>query len=310
MQINIKDLIDDNRCYETVRRLRWPDGTECPFCRSGHIVKRGTDDKEPARQRYECRSCGRRFDDLSETVFAGRHQALKMWILSLYFMGLNLSNEQISGELSLNSSDVQKMTTRLREGIVEKKPVVKISGEVECDEVYIVAGHKGNPDAVRKKGREGRRNRLKGQRGRGTPEKEKPPVFGMIERCGQVVIQMLENVQQKTIEPLIRDTILPGTLIYTDEYSIYGRLSEWGYGHKSVNHGAGEYARDEDGDGFCEVHVNTIEGFWSLLRSRLRPHRGISQEKLPLYLGFFEFVHNIRKRGKVLLHSLVALLVG
>ena len=53
----------------------------------------------------------------------------------------------------------------------------------------------------------------------------------------------------------------------------------WGYAHKSVNHGRGECARDEDGDGVCEVHVNTMEGFWSLLRSWLRPHRGISQEK-------------------------------
>ena len=184
-----------------------------------------------------------------------------------------------------------------------------MSGKVECDEVYVVAGHKGNPDAVQKKGRKGRRNRLKGQRGRGTLEKEKPPVFGMIQRCGQVAIQMLEDVKQKRIEPLIKDTVVPGTLIYTDEYNIYGRLCEWGYEHKSVNHGKGEYARDEDGDGFCEVHVNTIEGFWSLRRSWLRPHRGISQEKLPLYLGFFEFVHNIRKRGKALLHSLVELLV-
>jgi transposase len=82
-----------------------------------------------------------------------------------------------------------------------------------------------------------------------------------------------------------------------------------GYGHKSVNHGRGEFARDEDGDGFCEVHVNTMEGFWSLLRSWLRPHRGISQEKLPLYLGFFEFVHNVRKRGKALLGALIELLV-
>jgi len=64
-----------------------------------------------------------------------------------------------------------------------------------------------------------------------------------------------------------------------------------------VCHAQGEYARDEDGDGFHEVHVNTMEGFWSLLRSWLRPHRGICQAKLPLYLGFFEFVHNARKRG-------------
>lgn len=180
---------------------------------------------------------------------------------------------------------------------------------MECDEVYVVAGHKGNPAAVAKKGRKGRRNRLKGQRGRGTLEKEKPPVFGMIQRCGQVAIRMLENVQQKTIEPLIKSTIQAETLIYTDEYGIYNNLSQLGYDHKSVNHGAREYARDEDGDGFCEVHVNTMEGFWSLLRSWLRPHRGISQEKLPLYLGFFEFVHNVRKRGKALLHSLVELLI-
>ena len=126
----------------------------------------------------------------------------------------------------------------------------------------------------------------------------------MIQRQGEVVLKMLPNVKQTTIAPLIKGTIVAGTLIYTDEYSIYSRLSTWGYDHKSVCHSKGEYARDEDGDGFCEVHVNTMEGFWSLLRSWLRPHRGISQEKLPLYLGFFEFVHNTRKRGKSLLLSL------
>jgi transposase-like protein len=186
---------------------------------------------------------------------------------------------------------------------------VTLSNEVECDEAYVIAGHKGQPEVVQPKERKGRRRRLKGQGGRGTLEKERPPVFGMIQRGGQVVINLLANVKQKTIEPLIKDTIMPGTLIYTDEYSIYARLDVWGYEHKSVNHGRGEFARDEDGDGLCEVHVNTMEGFWSLLRSWLRPHRGISQEKLPSYLGFFEFVHNVRKRGKALLPALIELLV-
>ena len=103
-------------------------------------------------------------------------------------------------------------------------------------------------------------------------EKEKPPVFGMIQRCGLVVIKMLANVRRVTIEPLIKSVILPGTLIYTDEYGIYNRLSEWGYKHKSVNHGAGEYARDEDGNDFHVVHVNTMEGSWSLLCGWLRSH--------------------------------------
>jgi transposase len=121
---------------------------------------------------------------------------------------------------------------------------------------------------------------------------------------------MLANVQQATIRPLIENTVAPGSLVHTDEYDIYARLETWGYGHRTVCHGRGEYARDADGDGVCEVHVNTMEGFWSLLRSWLRPHRGVSQEKLPVYLGFFQFVHNARRRGKALLSALVAALVG
>jgi transposase-like protein len=53
-----------------------------------------------------------------------------------------------------------------------------------------------------------------------------------------------------------------------------------------------------------------MEGFWSLLRSWLRPHRGVAQEKLPLYLGFFQFVHNARKLGKALLTALVEAIVA
>jgi len=101
---------------------------------------------------------------------------------------------------------------------------VTLSHEVECDEAYVVAGHKGQPEVVKTKGRKGRRRRLKGKDGRGTLGKERPPVFGMIERCGQVVIKMMANVKQKTIEPFIKETIAPGTLVYTDEYSIYARL--------------------------------------------------------------------------------------
>ncbi len=100
---------------------------------------------------------------------------------------------------------------------------------------------------------------------------------------------------------MIRACVSEGTRFYTDEHDIYARLPAWGYDHRRVCHSRGEYARDEDGDGFHEVHVNTIEGVWSLLRSWLRPHRGISQESLPVYLSFFQFVHNTRARGHRLL---------
>ena len=119
----------------------------------------------------------------------------------------------------------------------------------------------------------------------------------MIQQGGQVVMWMLDSVRQLTIQPIIEHFVVPGTLINTDEYDIYGRLTEWGFEHKSVCHGRGKYARDEDGDGFHEVHVNTMEGCWSLLRSWLRPHRGVSQQRLPLYICFFQFIHNVRRRA-------------
>jgi transposase-like protein len=96
VQVNIKNLIDEVQCYQTVRELRWPDDIACPSCESQHVIKRGFDDTEPARQRYECHHCNGRFDDLTDTIFAGHHQPLKVWVLCLYCMGLNLSNEQIS----------------------------------------------------------------------------------------------------------------------------------------------------------------------------------------------------------------------
>jgi transposase-like protein len=101
---------------------------------------------------------------------------------------------------------------------------VTLSHEVECDEAYVIAGHKGQPEVVQLKGRKGHRRRLIGQGGRGTLEKERPPVFGMMQRGGQVVISLLAHVKQKTIEPFLTETIAPGTRVYTDEYSIYARL--------------------------------------------------------------------------------------
>lgn len=308
--INILNLIDDKKCYEMVRKLRWPEGVHCPHCGLHWVKRLGFHVNHPHRQRYQCKGCEKRFDDLTDTVLSGHHQPVKVWMLCLYFMGLNLSNQQIAQELKLNKDDVHQMTTTLREGICQKSPAIHLSGEVECDEVYIVAGHKGNPEGVRRQERLPRRNRLKAKRGRGTLATEKPPIFGMIQRRGLLVIRMLTDVQQKTIQPLIQATIQAGATIFTDEYNIYAKLEQWGFIHRTVNHSQGEFARDEDNDGFHEVHTNTMEGVWSLLRSWLRPHRGISQEKLPLYLGFFQFVHNTRKRGLALLPSLLATLLA
>ena len=153
MELTLLPLIDDQKCFESVRKLRWPDAVTCPHCESPQVTKRGLDETQQFRQRDHCGGCERDFDDLTNTIFAGHHQPLRVWLLCLYFLGLNLSNWQIARELDLEEdSPPRRMATQLREGIVAKQPAVVLSGEVECDEVYVVAGHKGHPEAVKKKG--------------------------------------------------------------------------------------------------------------------------------------------------------------
>ena len=150
--VNLAALIDDAKCFALVRQQRWPEGVHCPACGSGSVVRDGFDETQAHRQRYRCKACAGRFDDLTGTVLAGHHQPLRVWVLRLYFMGLNLSNRQIAQELGLDGSDVQIMAEQLRSGLVAKTPPVRLDGEVEIDEVHVVAGHKGQPAAVAKGG--------------------------------------------------------------------------------------------------------------------------------------------------------------
>ena len=149
---DLSALLDDAKCFALVRRHRWPEGVCCPGCSSSVVIRDGCDDTQRHRRRYRCKACARRFDDLTGTVLAGHHQPLRVWVTCLYFMGLNLSNRQIALELGLDASDVQTMTAQLRRGLVAKTPEVTLEGEVEIDEVYVVAGHKGQPAEVAKRG--------------------------------------------------------------------------------------------------------------------------------------------------------------
>src|SRR6185437_15897089 len=126
--VNLSSLLDDAKCFALVRQHRWPEGVHCPGCGSDAVVRNGHDDTQPHWQQYRCQACALRFDDLSGTVLAGHHQPLRIWVLCLYFMGLNLSNRQIAMELGLNASDVQAMTEQLRHGLVAHTPAVQLEG--------------------------------------------------------------------------------------------------------------------------------------------------------------------------------------
>jgi transposase len=129
----------------------------------------------------------------------------------------------------------------------------------------------------------------------------------MILRGGEIVIRMLADVKQKTIGRVIRKTIAPGMAVFTDEYDIYSCLPQWGYAHHTVCHAAGEFARDDDGDGFLRdprqraggVLVAAVE----LAPPALRDLAGAAAV-------FFEFMHNVRRRGKALLGSLISILAA
>jgi transposase-like protein len=108
---NITNLIDDKKCFEEVRNLRWEKHVICPHCGSINIIKDGHHESCEHRQRYKCKDCKKRFDDLTDTVFQNSNISLKIRILCSYFMALNLSNSQISEELDIGYSSKYVYTT-------------------------------------------------------------------------------------------------------------------------------------------------------------------------------------------------------
>jgi transposase-like protein len=150
--VRIQHLITDERCYETVRQLRWPEGVQCPHCASDQVIRRGRQESHPDRQRYQCHGCEAHFDDLTDTVFEGHHQPLKTWMLCLYFMGLNLSNDQIAHELDINSDDVYHMPLSLRHGVQRKKNRSTCTGKSNATKRTWWQGTKAMPPPCGTKG--------------------------------------------------------------------------------------------------------------------------------------------------------------
>ena len=140
------------------------------------------------------------------------------------------------------------------------------------------------------------RRRANKQRGHGTFDNDRPPVAATIGRdSGRACLHVVRNSDRPTLEGLVQATTAPGATLNTDEWRAYGRVGELGRGHATVNHGAGEWARDDDGDGIREVHCNTMEGTWTGLRNFLRPFRGVSKWHLAGYVAIFEWANNLKR---------------
>jgi transposase len=133
--------------------------------------------------------------------------------------------------------------------------------------------------------------------GHGTWDTDRPPVCGVY---GRVSARLFLRVGRRSGAPeLVHQTVVPrtkpGATVNTDDWMGYKPLKRAGRGHASVNHSAGEWARDDDGDGVREVHCNTLEGLWTGLRNFLRPFRGVNKVYLEQYIKMFEWSHNLKR---------------
>lgn len=261
-----------------LRKLRWKDGVRCPRCRSKNVVKYGK--WEEYFQRYKCKDCPCYFNDLTGTVFEGSKIDLREFIYVAKRLLERESMNQISKELGRTYEAVTRVRGLISD-VLAKKLVIKLKGEVEIDETYVSAGQKGTKCAKRAPRKRG----LK-LRGRGTYEKDKPPIVALVERNGEVVLSVAKELNRDFILELLNEHVEKGSKAYTDDFPMYDELE--GYEHHKLNRYSGkEYARGD-------VHINTAEGVFSLLRSWLRMYRGVRKDRLWRFLKLFEFRFKFR----------------
>lgn len=148
------------------------------------------------------------------------------------------------------------------------------------------------------------RRRANKRKGRGTFANDRPPVMGTVGReSGLCRLRVIPNTKQVTLQQHVQQFTAPATFAYTDEYDSYNTCDRW---RSTVSHGLKEWARDDDGDGWREVHTNTIEGLWTGLRIFLAPFRGVSKHFLSGYVAIHEFRVNLKRITPTFIARLVA----
>jgi transposase len=137
------------------------------------------------------------------------------------------------------------------------------------------------------------RRRANKQKGHGTYVNDRPPIVGTVGReSGQVRLRVVQHTNGQTLEQHVARFTQSNALSNTDEWQGYNHLAR---PHVTVNHGTHEWARDDDGDGICEVHINTTEGMWTGVRNFLRPFRGVNKYYLAEYVAMCE--HGINRKS-------------
>jgi hypothetical protein len=268
----------------------------CPRCGSDAVTPRERCDN--GLQRFNCVHCAGRlgqqfaiFTDWTSSIFEESKLRPLDWLLVMGLWQLKLNATEIAA-----AADIQERTL-LDGGIYETyhlEPTRQLEPQVEADECYQSAGSKGLARDVERHERAPRQRGMQ-LRGRATAETGRPPLLGLVQRrdktdqdapAAPVYLEGLENVRTTTSKPIIAAKVKSGSQFFTDEYNI-DHFTKADYDHRTVNHGAGAYAR-RDPDGTC-VHCNTMEGIWASLRNFLDRFKGISPRFLHLRVARYEF---------------------
>lgn len=268
---------NDDVCLEHLFRTRFGNSIICPKC--GQVDKFKKLSNMPA---YTC-NCGHHIHPMVGTPFESSRTPLQKWFYAMYLFTTTrhgVSAKELQRQLGVTYKCAWRMGQEIRKYMGSVDGNIPLSGTVEIDETYVGGKTTG------------------GKRGRGAPNKT--VVLGMLEKDGDVMTKIVENVRRKTIYPHIEENIVQGSTIHSDELRSYATLDTKGYIHDTVNHSAGEYVRNG-------IHVNGLEGFWSLFKRSVRStHVHISGKHMAKYLGEFEFRYNLRKNPSAMFQILLA----
>lgn len=270
---------DEKTCIEYYESIRWDGKPVCPHC--------GSDNPYKTARGYKCSNsqCYKKFTVKVGTIFQSSKISLRTWFAAIYLATTSkkgISSVQLSVQLGITQKTAWFLLHRIREMLKEKAP--QMLGEnnmVEVDEAYI-GGKEKNKHYSKKRSDEGT------TRNDGTPFKDKKVVVGIIERSGRVVLKYIPRADKANMVAFIRKHVPVQAEIHTDEAPVYKELKKT-YTHKSVKHALSIYV---DGN----VHTNTIENFWSVLKRGIYGiYHQVSDKHVSRYLDEFAARFNTRK---------------
>jgi transposase-like protein len=274
---------DDDACLEQIKEQRFPGGIavchKCEKPRKHYRVK--------GRTAYACETCGNHIFPLAGTIFEKTSTSLRLWFYAMYLMGstrCGISAKQIQRETGVTYKTAWRMFHQIRK-LMSEDLRLGGPGGVEVDEAYF--GGRRKNDAGRL---------LRGNKGRNTT------VLGVVERKGRIMAQVSPELTMAATSALVKEYVLPETMIYTDDASAYNalpRLDGMGYQHRRINHTHKVYVMGE-------VHTNTIEGFWSLVKRGIGGvYHSVSAKYLQSYLDEYSFRYNRRDSGNLIFAAML-----